>query len=77
MNTDKKLTRSSTDKQVGGVCGGFAHYFDLDTDDRPRRLHRHDALHRRRRRARLPRDARRHALRQEDGRAGHYGPLAA
>ena len=31
MNTDKKLTRSSTDKQVGGVCGGFARYFDLDT----------------------------------------------
>jgi phage shock protein PspC (stress-responsive transcriptional regulator) len=31
MNTDKKLTRSSTDKQLGGVCGGFARYFDLDT----------------------------------------------
>ena len=31
MNTDKKLTRSSTDKQVGGVCGGLARYFDIDT----------------------------------------------
>ena len=31
MNTDKKLTRSSTDKQVGGVCGGLARYFGIDT----------------------------------------------
>ena len=30
MNTDKKLTRSSTDKQVGGVCGGLARYFGID-----------------------------------------------
>ncbi|MFI5058613.1 MAG: PspC domain-containing protein [Candidatus Acidiferrales bacterium] len=22
--------RSSTDKKIGGVCGGFADYFDLD-----------------------------------------------
>lgn len=28
---DKTLTRSSTDKQVGGVCGGLARYFGLDT----------------------------------------------
>ena len=30
MNTDKQLTRSSTDKQVGGVCGGLARYFGID-----------------------------------------------
>ena len=30
MNTTKTLTRSSTDKQVGGVCGGLARYFDID-----------------------------------------------
>ena len=26
----KKLYRSRTDKMIGGVCGGFAEYFDLD-----------------------------------------------
>ncbi|SRR6266436_700354 len=26
----KKLMRSSTDKKIGGVCGGLADYFDLD-----------------------------------------------
>lgn len=25
-----KLTRSSTDRVVAGVCGGLAEYFDLD-----------------------------------------------
>jgi len=28
--TPKKLMRSSTDKKIGGVCGGLADYFDLD-----------------------------------------------
>ena len=27
----KKLTLSSTDKQVSGVCGGMAEYFDIDS----------------------------------------------
>ena len=26
----KRLTRSSTDKKIGGVCAGLADYFDLD-----------------------------------------------
>ena len=26
----RKLTLSSGDKKIGGVCAGFAHYFDLD-----------------------------------------------
>jgi phage shock protein C len=26
----KRLMRSSTDKKIAGVCGGFAEYFDLD-----------------------------------------------
>ncbi len=26
----KRLTRSSTDKMLGGVCGGLASYFDTD-----------------------------------------------
>jgi phage shock protein PspC (stress-responsive transcriptional regulator) len=26
----KRLMRSSTDKKIGGVCGGLAEYFDLD-----------------------------------------------
>lgn len=26
----KKLTRSNTDKQIAGVCGGFAEYFGVD-----------------------------------------------
>lgn len=26
----KRLTRSSTDKKIAGVCGGLADYFDLD-----------------------------------------------
>ena len=29
--TEKTLTRSSTDKQVGGVCGGLARYFGIDS----------------------------------------------
>jgi len=27
----KKLTLSSTDKKIFGVCGGIAEYFDLDS----------------------------------------------
>lgn len=27
----KQLTRSSWDKQLGGVCGGFAQYFGIDS----------------------------------------------
>ncbi|MFT4088682.1 MAG: PspC domain-containing protein [Gordonia sp. (in: high G+C Gram-positive bacteria)] len=26
----RKLTRSSTDKMLGGVCGGLAEYFGVD-----------------------------------------------
>jgi len=26
----KRLTRSSTDKKIGGVCAGLAAYFDID-----------------------------------------------
>lgn len=26
----KKLERSRTDRKIAGVCGGFAHYVDLD-----------------------------------------------
>jgi phage shock protein C len=26
----KKLTRSRTDRKIGGVCGGMAEYLDLD-----------------------------------------------
>ncbi len=28
--SSRRLTRSSTDKKIGGVCGGLAEYFDLD-----------------------------------------------
>jgi phage shock protein C len=27
---NKKLTRSTTDRMIAGVCGGLAEYFDLD-----------------------------------------------
>ena len=27
---DKMLKRSSTQRMIGGVCGGLAEYFDLD-----------------------------------------------
>ena len=27
---DKLLRRSSTERMIGGVCGGLAEYFDLD-----------------------------------------------
>ena len=31
MNTNgKKLTRSSTDKRIAGVCGGLGAYLDVD-----------------------------------------------
>ena len=26
----RKLTRTSWDRKLGGVCGGFAQYFDVD-----------------------------------------------
>jgi phage shock protein C len=26
----KKLTKSSTDRMIAGVCGGIAEYFDVD-----------------------------------------------
>ena len=26
----KRLTRSATDRKLGGVCGGIAEYFDVD-----------------------------------------------
>ncbi len=26
----KKLTKSNTNKQISGVCGGIAEYFDID-----------------------------------------------
>ncbi len=28
---DKKLYRTADDKMIGGVCGGFAKYFGLDS----------------------------------------------
>ena len=28
--TQKKLTKTSLDAKLGGVCGGFARYFDID-----------------------------------------------
>jgi phage shock protein PspC (stress-responsive transcriptional regulator) len=28
--TPKRLTRSTTNKKIAGVCGGLAEYFDLD-----------------------------------------------
>lgn len=30
MENPKRLFRSRTDRQVGGVCGGLAEYFKLD-----------------------------------------------
>jgi len=30
MNNNKKLYRSSIDKQIAGVCGGLAEYFNVD-----------------------------------------------
>ena len=30
MSDVKKLRRSSKDKKILGVCGGFAEYFDID-----------------------------------------------
>lgn len=30
MNVTKKLTRSTTDRVVAGVCGGIAGYFNVD-----------------------------------------------
>ena len=30
MTAKKRLTRSRTNRMVGGVCGGLGEYFDLD-----------------------------------------------
>ncbi len=30
METRTRLTRSTSDKVIGGVCSGFAHYFGID-----------------------------------------------
>lgn len=30
MTVTKKLYRSSTNKMIGGVCGGLGDYFDID-----------------------------------------------
>lgn len=30
MQTQARLTRSTTDKVIGGVCSGIAHYFGID-----------------------------------------------
>ncbi|GAB4510947.1 MAG: hypothetical protein OHK0046_08380 [Anaerolineae bacterium] len=30
MITEKRLTRSTTEKMLGGVCGGLAAYFRID-----------------------------------------------
>lgn len=30
MNTDKKLTRSLSDRMFAGVCGGLAEYLGMD-----------------------------------------------
>ena len=29
-STTKRLTKSSYDRKLAGVCGGLAHHFDLD-----------------------------------------------
>ncbi|XJS10342.1 PspC domain-containing protein [Aerococcaceae bacterium WGS1372] len=31
MNNQKKLYKSSTDKQIMGVCGGLAEFFNIDS----------------------------------------------
>ncbi len=31
MNTNRRLTRSSTDRMLGGVCGGLANYLGVDS----------------------------------------------
>lgn len=30
METGKRLYRSKIDRQIGGVCGGLAEYFNID-----------------------------------------------
>ncbi|HSH79057.1 MAG TPA: PspC domain-containing protein [Herpetosiphonaceae bacterium] len=30
MNSNRRLSRSSTDRMLGGVCGGLARYLDVD-----------------------------------------------
>lgn len=30
MSVEKKLTRSASDKMLGGVCGGLGNYFGID-----------------------------------------------
>lgn len=31
MNGSKRLTRSTHDRMIAGVCGGIAEYFDVDS----------------------------------------------
>ncbi len=31
MENTKKLYRSRTDRKIGGVCGGLAQYFNIDS----------------------------------------------
>lgn len=31
METRKRLSRSMKNKMIGGVCGGIANYFDIDS----------------------------------------------
>ncbi len=31
MNSNRRLSRSSTDRMLGGVCGGLARYLDVDS----------------------------------------------
>ncbi len=30
MASSKQLTRATYDRKIAGVCGGIAHYFDVD-----------------------------------------------
>ena len=30
MESPKRLYRSKTERMIGGVCGGLAHYFNID-----------------------------------------------
>ena len=31
MHPDKRMTRSSEDRMIAGVCGGIAEYFQIDS----------------------------------------------
>ena len=30
LKMEKRFARSSRDKKIAGICGGLAHYFDID-----------------------------------------------